>query len=38
LLDAYQSSADELEMLSSRWEVASAEVERAERGLADSEA
>jgi ATP-binding cassette subfamily F protein 3 len=34
LLDAYQSSADELELLSSRWEVAVAEVERAQRELA----
>ncbi|MFV8754149.1 ABC-F family ATP-binding cassette domain-containing protein [Nannocystaceae bacterium ST9] len=34
LLDAYQTSADELEMLTSRWEVAVAEVERAERELA----
>jgi ATP-binding cassette subfamily F protein 3 len=34
LLDAYQSSADELEMLNSRWEVAVAEVERVESELA----
>jgi ATP-binding cassette subfamily F protein 3 len=34
LLDAFQAAADELEMLASRWEVAVAEVERAESELA----
>jgi len=33
LLDAYQASADELELLTSRWELSVAEVERAEREL-----
>ncbi len=37
LLDAYQTSSDELEMLTSRWELAVAEVERAEREFANAD-